>query len=168
MGRTRARLLEGALRTVQEQGPRRATMVDIAGFAGVAKATLYNHFRTKDDVWLALVTAEVEALATECATRPLAEALEHAAAHLSAHRAVRRLAVADPAALAGLVTGSDGPGWQAARRAVRTALAAAGRRGDDVVLRWLSSHLTTPGSSDAISESVAALVAGLPEDSAGS
>ncbi|MGB9378139.1 MAG: hypothetical protein WCB04_11570, partial [Mycobacteriales bacterium] len=61
-----------------------------------------------------------------------------------------------------LVTGSDAAGWQAARRAVRQALAADGRQGDDVVLRWLSSHLTTPGGADAIAESAAALVAGLP------
>jgi len=38
-------------------------MNDIAAQAGVAKATLYNHFRTKDDVWSALVEAEVRALA---------------------------------------------------------------------------------------------------------
>jgi len=163
MARTRSGLLAGALRAVREQGPQHATMADIAGFAGVAKATLYNHFRTKDDVWSALIAAEVETLAAECAQQPLAAALEHAAARLSAHPAVRRLATADPAALAGLVTGSDAPGWQAARQAVRTALDAAGRRGDDIVLRWLSSHLTTPGSPDAIREGAAALVAGLPE-----
>lgn len=165
MDRTRAGLLDAALRAVQEQGPRRTTMADVAAFAGVAKATVYNHFRTKDDVWSALVAAQVEALATECAGQPLAPALEHAATRLSAHPSVRRLAAEDPAALAALATGSDAPGWQVARDAVRLALDAAGRRGDDVVLRWLSSYLTTPGSPDAIREGVAVLVAGLPRRS---
>ena len=166
MGRTRARLLEGALRAVRVQGARRTTMGDIAAFAGVAKATLYNHFRTKDDVWSALIVAEIHALAAECTGRPLGAALEHAATRLSAHPAVRALAADDPAALAGLVTGSDAPGWQAARVAVRAALRAAGRGGDEVVLRWLSSHLTTPGGPAAISEGAAALVAGLPAEPA--
>lgn len=163
MGRTRARLLDAALRAVQEQGPRRTTMADLAAFAGVAKATLYNHFRTKDHIWSALVTREVEVLAAECAELPLAQGLETAAGRISAHPALRRLAATDPAALAELVTGSDAPGWQAARHAVRVALAAAGRQGDDLVLRWLSSYLTTPGSPDAVSESVALLIAGLSE-----
>jgi len=162
MARTRARLLEGALRAVQEQGPRSTTMADVATFAGVAKATLYNHFRAKGDVWMALVDAEVEALAAECADQPLGLALEHAAVRLSAHPALRRLAIADPAALARLAAGADGSGWLVARRAVRLALDAAGRRGDDIVLRWLSSYLTTPGSSDAVREGAAVLVAGLP------
>ncbi len=164
IARTRARVLEGALRAVQEQGPRRTTMADVAEFAGVAKATLYNHFRTKDAVWSALVAAEVEALAAECADLPLGEALRHAAARLSAHPALRRLATSDPAALAELMTGSDAPGWQAARHGVQRALGDGDRRGDDVVLRWLSSYLATPGSPDAVGESVAVLVAGLPED----
>lgn len=162
MSRTRSRLLAAALRAVQEQGARHTTMADIADFAGVAKATLYNHFRTKDDVWSAVVAAEVQALAAECAGRPLGEALEHAAAWLSAHPALRRLATEDPAALAGLATGSEALGWQVARQSARLALDAAGRRGDDVVLRWLSSYLTTPGGPDAIRESASALVAGLP------
>lgn len=137
-------------------------MADVAAFAGVAKATLYNHFRTKDDVWAALVAAEVTAVAAECAGQPLGEALERAATRLSAHPALRRLATLDAAVLAGLAIGGDAPGWQVARDAVRRALEAAGRSGDDVVLRWLSSHLTTPGSSDGIREGAAALVLGLP------
>jgi AcrR family transcriptional regulator len=67
MARTRAGLLDGARRAVGARGTRRTTMNDIAAQAGVAKATLYNHFRTKDDVWSALVEAEVRALAAECA-----------------------------------------------------------------------------------------------------
>ncbi|MGB9377316.1 MAG: TetR family transcriptional regulator, partial [Mycobacteriales bacterium] len=107
MARTRARLLDAALRAVQQRGPARTTMADVAGFAGVAKATLYNHFRTKNDVWSALVTSQVEAIARECSGLPLATALEQAAVALSVHPALRRLAVDDPAAMAALVTGSD-------------------------------------------------------------
>ena len=50
MNRTRAGLLAGAARAFADQGLRRSTMQSVAAAAGVAKATLYNHFRTKDDV----------------------------------------------------------------------------------------------------------------------
>ncbi|MDP9239478.1 MAG: TetR/AcrR family transcriptional regulator [Actinomycetota bacterium] len=166
MPRTRAGLLDGALRAVLKQGPRRTTMTDVAAFAGVAKATLYNHFRTKDDVFAALVELEVEAIAAECRGRSLDAALVHAAWRLSTHPGVRRVAADDPAALARLVTGGDGPGWQAARRAVRAALEPARLAGDDLVLRWLSSHLATPGSDESVREGAAALLAGL-DSSAG-
>lgn len=160
MPRTRAGLLDGARRALQQQGYRRTTMTDVATFAGVAKATLYNHFRTKDDVFTALVAAEIEAIAGECAGRALGEALVHAAGRLSGHRALRRVAADDPAALARLVTGGDATGWQLARATVRSALEPAGLTCDDLVLRWLSSHLSTPGTEESIRDGVAYLLAG--------
>ncbi|MDT4917587.1 MAG: TetR/AcrR family transcriptional regulator, partial [Pseudonocardiales bacterium] len=49
MSRTRAALLSGAARAVSVTGSR-ITMAQVATAAGVAKATLYNHFRTRDAV----------------------------------------------------------------------------------------------------------------------
>ena len=60
MGRARAGVLDGALRSVVKQGTRATTMSGIATLGGVAKATVYNHFRTKDEVWAALVADEVD------------------------------------------------------------------------------------------------------------
>ncbi|MDX6225062.1 MAG: TetR/AcrR family transcriptional regulator, partial [Frankiales bacterium] len=57
MLRTRAAILDGAERCIERDGIRRTTMSDVSGEAKVAKATLYNHFRTKDDVMSALVLA---------------------------------------------------------------------------------------------------------------
>ena len=50
MGRTRAAALDGARRVIAEHGLRKATMGDVAVRGGLAKATLYNHFRTKDEL----------------------------------------------------------------------------------------------------------------------
>ena len=50
MGRTRTAALDGARRVLAEHGLRKATMGDVAVRGGLAKATLYNHFRTKDDL----------------------------------------------------------------------------------------------------------------------
>jgi AcrR family transcriptional regulator len=167
MARTRAGLLDGARRAVGAQGSRRTTMNDIAAQAGVAKATLYNHFRTKDDVWSALVEADVRKVAAECAELGLVDALAHAARLLSEHPALRRVADAEPIALAGLLARRPtAAGWRAAEEAVRVRLAADGRAGDDLVLRWLASHLATPATPPSIRASAETLARGLPVDPA--
>jgi AcrR family transcriptional regulator len=167
MARTRAGLLDGARRAAAQQGSRRTTMNDIAAAAGVAKATLYNHFRTKDDVWAALVEAEVRAVAAECTELQLVDALAHAARRVSEHAALRRVADAEPAALAGLLTRRPpGAGWRAAEETVRARLAAEGLAGDDLVLRWLASHLAAPASPTAIRAAAEALARGLSPDPA--
>jgi AcrR family transcriptional regulator len=163
MARTRAGLLDGALRAVTKHGTRRTTMHDIAALAGVAKATLYNHFRTKDDVWSALVEAEIRAIAAECAELPLVDAMAQAAVRLSEHPALRHVADTEPAALAGLLTRRPhSAGWRAAEEVVRDRLASACVGGDDLVLRWLSSYLATPGRPGPIRTAAETLMRGLP------
>ena len=167
MARTRAGLLDGAKRAVAAQGTRHTTMGDIAAEAGVAKATLYNHFRSKDDVWAALVETEVRAIDAECADLDLVDALALAAGRLSEHPALRRVADSEPAALAALLTRRPpAAGWRAAEEAVRSRLAAGGLAGDDLVLRWLASHLAMPAPSLAIRIAAEALARGLPPDPA--
>ncbi|MCW2681146.1 MAG: transcriptional regulator, TetR family, partial [Frankiales bacterium] len=99
MLRTRGAILDAAAACVERSGVRRTTMSAIAATGGVAKATLYNHFRTKDDVLAALVEARVAALAAECTGRSIADALEHAAAVLRESAALRRVAQEEPALL---------------------------------------------------------------------
>ena len=86
MARTRAALLEAAGECLSRYGIRKTTMVDVAARSKVAKATLYNHFRTKDDVWAALIEHEIAALADECVvvarSEGVAAALERAADRL--------------------------------------------------------------------------------------
>jgi len=169
MAGTRAAVLAAALQSVERHGARSVAMADLAAAAGVAKATLYNHFRSRDDVWAALVETEVRALAGRCAGRPPAGALALAARCLSDAPAVRRLAETEPATLAALARPSDTAAWQVARGAVRAALApdgggeggGGGGGGDvpedaavDLVLRWLVSHLTAPADRTAAGDAV--------------
>src|ERR1700729_3949279 len=82
MARTRAAVLDGAARAVEKHGARKATMADIASLAGIAKGTLYNHFRAKEAVYAAALDAGIRSLATECvaaAHDDLAESLTLAA-----------------------------------------------------------------------------------------
>lgn len=162
MNRTRAALLTGAGRAVAATGTRIA-MAQVATLAGVAKATLYNHFRTRDAVLAALVLDQVQRLVDTHGEQPLPDALTGAALSISRNEVVRGLAAVEPAALAGLARiDEDVPAWQLARDAVAALLADAGRGGADTVLRWLASFLTSPGTEAAIAADVAVLVAGLP------
>ena len=67
MLRTRTAILSAAAACVQRDGVRKLTMGDVATMGGVAKATLYNHFRTKGDLLAALVEGRVTTLGQSCA-----------------------------------------------------------------------------------------------------
>jgi AcrR family transcriptional regulator len=167
MLRTRGNLLEATAHCVERYGVRRTTMGDIALKAVVAKATLYNHFRTKDDVLTALVDARCAAVAETCLAvaaglavrapeglgspdlgRGLAAALRVAAAALAADGPLRRVVRDEPALAARLATPGDGRSWDAARARVTQVLEAAGAPADPpavaVVLRWLCSQVLWP------------------------
>jgi AcrR family transcriptional regulator len=162
MNRTRAALLSGAARAVATAGTK-ITMAQVAAAAGVAKATLYNHFRTREAVLAALVVQQVDALIEDQVGKPLGVALVDTAAAISAHPVRAGLAAVEPAVLA--TVGRIDPaaeGWQHARAAVEAALAADSRAGADTVLRWLASYLLSPAGAEAIARDVAVLLAGLP------
>jgi AcrR family transcriptional regulator len=172
MARTRAAALDGAVRCIQKHGTRKATMSDIAAMGGIAKATLYNHFRTKDDVFVAVVHDQVNRLGAECllaAAEGLAPALALAAERIALHPAVRRVAAEEPAVLAALAVPGEGGAWSAARSAVAATLAATGADSSaaatDVVLRWLASHLFDPGTAAGRMAGAGLLAASLSADS---
>jgi AcrR family transcriptional regulator len=162
MSRTRAALLAGAARAVAKSGTK-VTMSQVAVNSGVAKATLYNHFRTRDAVLSALLDHEVEVLLETFTHAPLDRALVAVASNISNQPLLRALATVEPATLAAIArVDVTAPGWRAARDAVQAALQRAGLGGTDIVLRWLASYLMTPAGSESITEDVQILLAGLP------
>lgn len=180
MSRSRAGILDGAARCIARYGTRKTTMGDIAREGGVAKATLYNHFRTKDDVYAALVATEVETLLSliRGTTAPAgsAEAVQDAvtsvASWLSEHPVVRHLADAEPALAAALVTPSDAPGWRAVRKEALRCVSLAQAAGAlhpqhdaeasvDALLRWVASHVLWPAKPAAAAAGAAQLVGAL-------
>jgi AcrR family transcriptional regulator len=151
MARTRLAVLDGAARAVEKHGARKATMADIAALAGIAKGTLYNHFRAKEAVYAAAIDAGVRSLATECtaaARDSLADAFALAADRIGGHPALRRIAADEPATLAALMTPTDMPLWGLARSSLRDVMVAAGvatsSANIDTVLRWLVSFVAAP------------------------
>ena len=162
MQRTRVALLDGARRAVEVSGTK-ITMAQVAAAAGVAKATLYNHFRTREAVLGALLEDEIQRLIDDSAGSPAADRLVAVANHVAVHPVLREIARNEPATLAALATVDlSAPGWRLTREAVADALAADGRSGADLVLRWLSSYVVTPASPAEIADDVAVLMAGLP------
>jgi AcrR family transcriptional regulator len=162
MDRTRTALLAGAARAVEIDGTR-LSMAAVAAAAGVAKATLYNHFRTREAVLSALLVDQVTALVAAQSGKALGAALTDAATALSGHPLRRALASLEPAVLAEIARiDLDAAGWRVARDGVDAELAAAGLGGTDTVLRWLASFVVSPADPRAVAADVAVLLAGLP------
>jgi AcrR family transcriptional regulator len=166
MARTRAALLTAAGDCLSRYGIRKTTMVDVAARSKVAKATLYNHFRTKDDLLVAYLEDRVThltrtAVATAAASG-LPAALSEVAELLAADPVLRRAAAEEPALLAPLGSPSSARAWQLARTGVADLLvagrASASQADIDLVLRWLASQLLWPAEGEG---SVAVLVRGL-------
>ena len=170
MARTRAAILDAAATVVTSHGVRRTTMSDVAATGRVAKATLYNHFRTKDDLLDALVLAQLDQLAARCsevAASGPAAVLELAALQLAASPVLGRARQDEPAVVAALAVPRSGRLWTAARGAVRSVLGAAGVAPDDavvdLVLRWLVAQAVWPGSRAEVALGARVLAEGIAE-----
>jgi AcrR family transcriptional regulator len=161
MARSRAAILAGAYKSVEVSGTR-ITMAQVAAAAGVAKATLYNHFRTRDEVLAALLTAEVDRAIEQLEHLELHEALCRAAALISEHPLLESLG-GEPQILSSLshIDVRVG-GWRQIAEAVDALLARHGLRGTPTILRWLSSFVLSPADSADIALDVQVLMAGLP------
>jgi AcrR family transcriptional regulator len=120
-------------------------MQSIARAAGVSKATLYNHFRTKDEVARVLLAAELDRLTAAAAALPTAEGLAVLADELGGHPVLRRLRETDPEVLLALL--AAGPGtWP---RLVERLAGAVGTDvgGAELAARWLLGVALQPGRS---------------------
>src|SRR4051812_4891567 len=180
MTRSRACILSGAAKCIAKYGTRKTTMIDIAREGGTAKATVYNHFRTKRAVYAALLADEVDDLLTQLAGLPapagtaesVVEALAFAAEWLSEHPVLRAVREREPELAARLAVPSDTPEWGDIRREAlrRLSLAvAAGARPPptapaaavEALLRWVVSHVTWPAASGTAEAAARQLVHGL-------
>ena len=165
MSRTRAALLGGAAQAVEASGTK-ITMAQVAVAAGVAKATLYNHFRTREAVLGALVLAlgllvDDAIIAVEMMAIKMEQGFDRMKAAAFAYSSTAFPMLTGTLAALGRID-DEAETWRVARGAVADALAAAGRTGTDTVLRWLASFLLTPAAPNRIAADVAVLLAGLP------
>ena len=163
MGRTRLGLIEGAAQAFAEQGLRRSTMQSVAVAAGVAKATLYNHFRTKDEVARALLALELDRLSATASDLPTERALAALSDELGAHPVLRRLAETEPDVFAALL-GTDR--WSELVGRLAAALGV-DEDGAELAGRWLLGVVLQPGRSTTRHRHAARLSAALAPSAGG-
>ena len=161
IGSTRAVLVAGAARAFAAHGVRACTMQAVAAAAGVSKATLYNYFRTKDELVRALLRAELARLTALAGALPPEQALAALADELGEHPVVRRMAEVEPETLTALV-GLDAEGFAGLSGRLGAALGT-DEDGAGIALRWLLGVLLQPARSSARHRAAARLaVAVLP------
>ncbi|HEU0132097.1 MAG TPA: helix-turn-helix domain-containing protein [Mycobacteriales bacterium] len=180
MTRSRACILSGAAKCIARYGTRKTTMGDIAREGGTAKATVYNHFRTKPDIYAALLDDEVDDLLAQVAALPapagsaasVVEALAFAAEWLSEHPVLAALREREPELAARLARPSGAPAWQRVRQAAlqRVSLAVAAGAlhpqtdpgvAAEALLRWAVSHVTWPAAHGTAEAAARQVVHGL-------
>lgn len=165
MARTRGAVLDGARIAIAASGTS-ITMTQVAAASGIAKATLYNHFRSREAVLDAVLADEVQALLVGLEALPLGDALAEAALRIGRHPLLRALSESEPATVAAIARiDLSSPHWRRCADELRAALERSRRGGGELVLRWLSSFVSTPcedNSATSVAAGAAALVRGLP------
>ena len=162
MERSRKALLAGAREAITKNGLSATSMVDVADFGRVARATLYNHFRSKEELWQALIFDEVEsASALFRAQTTFESSLSALASSIGANPMLRTIARDDPATLVALIRVNEDPIWKEIYR--RFSLLAKERKVTDLAtvdlaFRWLISQVAYPLAPDLV-PSAAAVVA---------
>ncbi len=155
--RTRDGLVAGAARAFADHGLRGCTMQAVASAAGVSKATLYNHFRTKDELARALFAVELDRLSALAVEHPRERALAALADELGEHPVLRRLADTEPEVLVGLL---DVPAdlWAALTGRLAEVLRT-DHDGAELAARWLLGVVLQPARSSLRHRSAARLAA---------
>jgi hypothetical protein len=148
MGRARAGLFAGALSCIAKQGVKATSMIEIADEGKIARATLYNHFRSKSELLRALIAEEVsrgiEAAEQE---EDLRGVLTSLLTFVAAHDALRFIATSEPAVYGRLLAATADPLWVSLRQECERLFAKCGVAGAvqrDMLFRILLSSVVDP------------------------
>jgi AcrR family transcriptional regulator len=154
---TRQALLDGVRIVFAEVGVRNANMIEIADRSEVARATLYNHFRDKDELIAALIEDEIERMRNLIASAPdRREVLFLIANDISQNAALRKVLSLEPHLIAALAQISETPIWNQARNILATSLKTSSI-GVEIALRWCISQFFAPIASADLESSIAAV-----------
>jgi AcrR family transcriptional regulator len=154
---TRQALLDGARIVFAEVGVRNANMIEIADRSEVARATLYNHFRDKDELIAALIEDEIERMRNLITSAPdRREVLFLIANDIAQNAALRKVLAVEPHLIAALAQISETPIWNQARNILATSLKTSSV-GAEIALRWCISQFFAPITSPDLESSIAAV-----------
>lgn len=141
--RTESAILEGTKSLIAQHGVCNISMIDIADASEVSRATLYNHYRDKNAVLEALVTAEVEKL-VELAQRAgtPADALETLSTVISADPALAAMRQHDADLLIALMSRAENPLYLVLATCLYEATKS--EAGTGLAMRWLLGQVMQP------------------------
>lgn len=159
--KTRNALLTTALALIAEKGLAQSNMIEIADRARVSRASLYNHFRDKNEVFLAVVEMELERIIQlALREREVSTRLAIVSREVSGHKALAMAVAKDPATLASLLSRHEGEIWSKMYQGLAS-IVSSDSVGTALVLRWLIGQVfipLTPEHSDQQSARIAAAI----------
>ncbi|CAB4780861.1 unannotated protein [freshwater metagenome] len=141
--RTESAILEGTKSLIAQFGLSHISMIEIADASEVSRATLYNHYRDKNAVISALITAEVEhmiELANKAGTP--ADALEKLSLYISSDPALAAMRQHDQSSLTEALAHADHPLYLEIARCLYSATKS--EAGTGVAMRWLIGQVMQP------------------------
>lgn len=140
--------MEAARTLLSESGISGTNMIEIADRAQISRASLYNHFRDKHEVFIALVETELERISTlALVAQSRAEALYLISREISAHQGLQTALKTDGDIMAGALTASDHKIWVDIY-AELAKIFATDVVGVGLILRWLMGQVTAPLSPE--------------------
>jgi AcrR family transcriptional regulator len=146
--KTRNALLTTALTLISEKGLSQTNMIEIADRARVSRASLYNHFRDKNEVFTAVVELELERI-VQLAMREkeVSSRLAIISKEISSHRALATSLSRDPQLIAGTLARHDGQVWSKIYQGLASVIAS-DSAGTALTLRWLIGQVFIPLSAE--------------------
>ena len=140
--------MDAARGLLSESGITGTNMIEIADRAQVSRASLYNHFRDKHEVFVGLVETEIERISTlALVAQSRAEALYMISREVSGHDGLRRAIERDGELMTAALTARDHRVWVEIY-AQLSKIFATDVVGVGLVLRWLMGQVTAPLSEE--------------------
>ncbi|MEN9305489.1 MAG: hypothetical protein RLY76_757 [Actinomycetota bacterium] len=140
--------MDAAKALLTESGISGTNMIEIADRAQVSRASLYNHFRDKGEVFVALVETELERISTlALVSQSRAEALYLISREISEHKGLQTALKTDGDIMASALTASDHKIWVEIYSQLAK-IFATDVVGVGLILRWLMGQVTAPLSQE--------------------
>jgi AcrR family transcriptional regulator len=146
--KTRTALVTTALALIAEKGLSQTNMIEIADRARVSRASLYNHFRDKNEVFLAVVELEIERIfALAMREREVSARLQIISREISSHKSIATALSKDPSVIATLLERHEGELWSKIYQGLAAATSS-DSMGTALVLRWIIGQVFIPLSKE--------------------
>ncbi len=140
--RTQRAILQATKELIATTGLKKMSMIEIADVSEVSRATLYNHYRDKESVLLALCESELARLVEIAQKAPDATtALEQISVEISQDKALMAMRAQDPDSLTVALSAQTDTLWKAFSIAMAHLL---GSEKSELAIRWLIGQALHP------------------------